>query len=248
MKNYIKKSTENDLDYLNNIVYSDAYQTGFCQADFGKGQSFVIQRLAGDLHERTLLVCESIGPIMATLEGISNHVGNKVANLDRQSKRLWITKDKNCWEGRWVDYCIAPDDNQRYQGQRYDLMIFLNAEDLNPQSMCFLQTWNTCIAKLRNPTPRNLIFYNESILEERMKTKTSWLVKYFAPWLQSNHPNPAELGEIRHFVFDRDLGEEVEVPSADPVKVKIGDGEHEVLPQSRTFFASISNEYTQPSA
>jgi hypothetical protein len=32
----------------------------------------------------------------------------------------------------------------------------------------------------------------------------TWVIRYWAPWLDPKHPNPAKSGEVRHFIMDRD--------------------------------------------
>jgi hypothetical protein len=56
-----------------------------------------------------------------------------------------------------------------------------------------------------------------------------WVVRWFAPWLDETHPNPAKPGELRWYATVG--GEEKEVPDGTPFE---DDGEM-VYPQSRTF-------------
>ena len=80
-----------------------------------------------------------------------------------------------------------------------------------------------------------------------------WVIRYFAPWLDDEHPNPAEPGELRWFTTV--AGKDLEVPDNRPFVLRKVDGkdvpdydfdpattdEIEVLyPRSRTFiFASV---------
>ena len=60
-----------------------------------------------------------------------------------------------------------------------------------------------------------------------------WVIRFFAPWLDPEHPNPAKPGELRFFVTDAD-GKDLEVASSAPVKV----GGRWRNPMSRTFIPS----------
>lgn len=67
-----------------------------------------------------------------------------------------------------------------------------------------------------------------------------WVIRYWAPWLDPHHPNPAKPGELRWFIVD-EAGKDREVPGpahgpgrAPAVKV----GEKWVRPRSRTFIPS----------
>lgn len=60
-----------------------------------------------------------------------------------------------------------------------------------------------------------------------------WVKRFWAPWLDPAHHNPAEPGELRWFVTNED-GEDQEVPGPDPVAV----GGEIMHPKSRTFIPS----------
>ena len=60
-----------------------------------------------------------------------------------------------------------------------------------------------------------------------------WVKRYWAPWLDPQHHNPAKPGELRWYVSN-EKGEDQEVPSGDPVMV----GNELVKPKSRTFIPS----------
>jgi hypothetical protein len=57
-----------------------------------------------------------------------------------------------------------------------------------------------------------------------------WVVRFFAPWLDETHGNPAKDGELRWYAMLD--GEEKELPNGDPFE---HDGET-ITPKSRTFF------------
>lgn len=60
-----------------------------------------------------------------------------------------------------------------------------------------------------------------------------WVKRYWAPWLEPSHPNPAKPGELRWYVTN-EKGEDQEVPGPDPVMV----GGELMEPKSRTFIPS----------
>ena len=61
-----------------------------------------------------------------------------------------------------------------------------------------------------------------------------WVIKYWGPWLDREHPNPAQPGELRWYVTDGDSDREVAGP--DPVEVHGADGQTRyVKPRSRSF-------------
>lgn len=60
-----------------------------------------------------------------------------------------------------------------------------------------------------------------------------WVKRFWAPWLDKKHPNPAKPGELRWFVSNA-KGEDMEVPGPEPVEIE---GEM-MRPKSRTFIPS----------
>lgn len=60
-----------------------------------------------------------------------------------------------------------------------------------------------------------------------------WVIRYWAPWLDPQHPRPASDGELRWFVTD-EQGRDLEVPGPERVKV----GSEWMTPKSRTFIRS----------
>ena len=64
-----------------------------------------------------------------------------------------------------------------------------------------------------------------------------WVKRFWAPWLEPTHPNPAKPGELRWFVTN-EKGEDQEVDGPGMVKV----GNDMVQPKSRTFIPSSVND------
>ena len=60
-----------------------------------------------------------------------------------------------------------------------------------------------------------------------------WVKRFWAAWLDPNHPNPAKPGELRWYVTN-EKGEDTEVPDSTPVMV----GNDLMTPKSRTFIPS----------
>lgn len=60
-----------------------------------------------------------------------------------------------------------------------------------------------------------------------------WVKRFWAAWLDPNHPNPAKPGELRWYVTN-EKGEDEEVPDGAPVMV----GNDMMQPKSRTFIPS----------
>jgi hypothetical protein len=66
-----------------------------------------------------------------------------------------------------------------------------------------------------------------------------WVIRFWAPWLDPQHPNPAKSGELRWFISNED-GEDEELPNRFPVvRVDKVTGKPRLFkPKSRTFIRS----------
>jgi hypothetical protein len=119
-----------------------------------------------------------------------------------------------------------PDDWMKYQGRPHDLKGF--------DEIChFLEAqFRALIGWMRtdNPGVRQRVICAGNPPTD---ADGEWVVRFWAPWLDPMHPNPAKDGELRWFVTDAD-GKDLEVPGPDKVKVK----GRLVKPKSRTFIRS----------
>jgi hypothetical protein len=118
-----------------------------------------------------------------------------------------------------------PGDEVKYQGRPHDLLVFDEASNMRESAVRFLLGWLRTTDV--NQRCRALLTFNPPTAPEGR-----WVVRFFAPWLDRSHPNPAQPGEIRWFaVID---GVDTEVESGEPFMR----GTERVLPQSRTFIPS----------
>ena len=116
-------------------------------------------------------------------------------------------------------------DEKKYQGRPHDLLVFDEAANMREEQVRFLLGW------LRTTVPNQpcqaLMTFNPPTTAEGR-----WIIKFFAPWLDKKHPNPAKPGELRWFASID--GEDKEVESGDMFK---HNGEL-IKPLSRTFIPS----------
>lgn len=119
-----------------------------------------------------------------------------------------------------------PLDWMKYQGRAHDAKLF-------DEITHFLESqFRALIGWLRSDDPgirqRVVCAGNPPTSAEG-----EWVKRFWAPWLDPNHPRPAKDGELRWFVTD-EKGEDKEVPGPEPVMV----GQDVVKPKSRTFIRS----------
>lgn len=133
-----------------------------------------------------------------------------------------------------------PGDEKKFQGRPHDLLVFDEAVNFLEHQVRFLLTWLRT-TKAAQKCQALLTFNPPQDAEGR------WIVAFFAPWLDTNHPNPALPGELRWFgtVDGRDY--EVadgrpfvlvdDVPSYDFERADHA-AEDVITPLSRTFIPS----------
>ena len=131
-----------------------------------------------------------------------------------------------------------------HQGQPRDFYGFDELTEFTEYQFRFITGWNRTTRK--GQRCRIIATMNPPTTEEGR-----WVVRYFAPWLDDEHPNPALPGELRWFTTI--AGRDREVPDGrpfvlgddgvtldydfDPVSTPV---EYVLTPRSRTFiFASV---------
>lgn len=133
-----------------------------------------------------------------------------------------------------------PDDWNKYQGRPHDLLIFDEAANFLEGQVRALLGW------VRSVDPKQrcqalLVFNPPTSADGR------WIIEFFAPWLDTKHPNPARPGELRWFATVN--GKDFEARGPEPCIVADGrlvydfdaslyEPQDIVRPMSRTFIPS----------
>ncbi|WP_446326163.1 terminase [Burkholderia pseudomallei] len=113
-------------------------------------------------------------------------------------------------------------DLKKLQGRPHDLLVFDEAANFPAAFVQFLTTW---IRTEHQDQKCQLLLCSNPPTDP----EGDWLLEWFAPWLDPNHPNQAKPGELRWYIIVGD--EHIKVDSPAPVKR----GEETYTPQSRTF-------------
>lgn len=140
---------------------------------------------------------------------------------------FFVRGEKRRWDLPNGGFCMATSaerikDLRKYRGRARDFIGIDEASEFDETVVRMLMGW------LRTPDPnqRTQVVLTFNPPDERGE----WLIEYFAPWINPDHTNPAEDGELRWFIRKDD--KDTEVPSSEPVII---DG-ISYKPQSRTFF------------
>lgn len=154
---------------------------------------------------------------------------------ERMTKILGTRKGYNSQDGVWrlpgnrvleLGSVKEPGDWIKYQGRAHDAKLF--------DEICHFAElqFRTLIGWLRTDRPdirqRVVCAGNPPTTAEG-----EWVKRFWAAWLDPNHPNPAKPGELRWYITN-EKGEDQEVATGDQVVV----GGEIVTPKSRTFIPS----------
>ena len=137
----------------------------------------------------------------------------------------YVSGEKHYWQfgGHVVELGHIQHEKhwENYAGTPRDLMVFDEAAEFTETQVRNVTGW------ARDADGRHvltLLGFNPP-----RSAEGEWIIRYFAPWLDPDYPNPAAPGEIRYFAYLDD--EMTEVESAAPFE----HGGLSVLPISRTF-------------
>lgn len=119
-----------------------------------------------------------------------------------------------------------PGDWMKYQGRAHDMKGFDEICHFTELQFRSLIGW----MRTDNPDVRQRVVCAGNPPTD---AEGEWVVRYWAPWLDPQHPNPAKDGELRWFVTDEN-GKDLEVSGPEPVMV----GKELMQPKSRTFIRS----------
>ena len=197
--------------------WSEADIIGFGGAA-GGGKTDLACGKALTQHRRTLIMRREATQLTGIEDRFVELLGSREGYNGRGVWRL---------PGRQIEFGSAPylGDEIKHQGRPHDLVVFDEAANFLEAQVRFLLGWlRTTVVGQRCQA---LLTFNPPT-----KAEGRWVIKFFAPWLERNHPNPARPGELRWFAMID--GKETEVPNGAPFE---HNGET-IKPMSRTFIPS----------
>lgn len=196
------------------------YEGYHCEADelfyggsAGGGKSDLGIGLSLTQHRRSLVLRRTNKEASKLFERYLEIIGSRDGWNGQDS--IWRLSD-----GRVVDIggCQLEDDKQKYKGTPHDLIVFDEVSDFTESQYTFIAIWNRSADESQRC--RILAAGNPPTRPQGL-----WVIKYWAPWLDPTHPNPAKPGELRWFLG----GKEVDGPGPYEVDGKL------VRARSRTF-------------
>lgn len=135
---------------------------------------------------------------------------------------------------------------QKYQGRPHDLKMFDELANIDELVYTFLIGWTRALKDEGIKT--RVVAASNPPLDDSGR----WIIKRWRPWLDPDHPNPANPGELRWFAFldgeDTEITPDISVDGnkGKPFVYKHRFGEEEtIFPRSRTFIPATleDNKY-----
>jgi len=120
-------------------------------------------------------------------------------------------------------------DKENFKGRPHDFIGFDEVADFTESQFRFLMAWN----RTTQPGQRCRVVCAGN---PPMTPEGRWVTRYWAPWIQRDHPNRAMPGELRWFATI--AGKDTELENGDPFMLE---GE-EIFPKSRTFFPAFLSD------
>lgn len=204
----------------------------YCEADelfyggeAGGGKTDLLLGTALNAHSRSLILRRlngEVGGLIERMEAILCHS----RGLKKSPPAHWKLKNRLIKFGG----CQYADDWTKYQGDPKDFLGLDELPNFLEDQYRALIAWNRSVIK--GQRSRTIGAGNPPMTPEGM-----WVIKYWGPWLDKNHPNPAVPGELRWYTTIDD--EDVDVGGPGPViiagKPLLDKNGKAILPKSRTF-------------
>ena len=186
----------------------------------GGGKTALEIGLALNCHKRSMLVRKAFVDLDGPLHTLDNIIG--VPRSASQGNRPKY-RDENCT----IDFIGLGDGIGGRQGNPFDGMFIDEGAQFSEEEVRMFMGWLR--TDKEGQRCRVVIGSNPPL-----STVGDWLVTYFAPWLDPQHHNPAQEGELRYFLPNEDGVGDRECKADESMMLE----GVKVTPQSRTFISS----------
>lgn len=206
-------------------AYTSQADILFYGGQAGGGKSDLLMGLALTQQDKSIVFRREAVQLVGLIERMSTILKSR-DGFNGQDK-LWRLPG-----GRTLEFGSVKDpmDWMKYQGRPHDAKLFDEICHFTELQFRSLIGW----MRTDNPKVRQRVVCAGNPPTD---SEGEWVIRFWAPWLDPNHPNPAKPGELRWFVTN-EAGEDMEVPNNRPVQIK----NRWVTPKSRTFIPSSVND------
>jgi len=216
---------------------STADVTGYGGAA-GGGKSDLLAGLALTRHRRSLILRRE----KAQTEGIVQRIAEILGTTAGYAAHRAAWKVPAPGGPRLIEFggLDRPGDHHKWQGRAHDLIAYDEATELREAQVRFTMGW----ARTSDPGQRARVVMT---FNPPTSAEGRWVLDFFAPWLDPNHPDPAAPGELRW--FSTIGGRERALARPDPFVLFRGEplydfdpaefgADKRITPRSRTFVPS----------
>lgn len=205
------------LDGPQTLALASAADVLFYGGAAGGGKTDLLIGAAHTKHWRSIIFRREFPQLRSIVDRMQSVLGDK--GRFHKTSLIWSLQD-----GRMIELGAVQHsgDERKYQGRAHDLKAFDELAHFTEAQFRMLCGW----LRSTDPSQRCRVLAAGNPPTE---AEGEWVIRYFAPWLDVAHPNPAKPGELRWFtVLDN---REVELENGAPFLHK---GER-ISPKSRTF-------------
>jgi hypothetical protein len=210
----------------------------------GGGKSYLVTGLAATRHRRSSITRPQKNQCQKFVDELAKMLGTREGFSSQTSSFSFVAEG----EPRFIKFfgLDNPGDEEKQQGDDYDLKAYDEVTQMREKDIRYTLTWNR--TDIEGQRVQAILTFNPPTTVEGR-----WVVKFFAPWLDPQHPNPAKDGELRWFATVGD-NQDYEVASSQPFIIRYIDGvptpwysfrasdhrpEEIIKPKSRTFIRAL---------
>lgn len=193
----------------------------------GGGKTDLELGLALTAHKRSLILRRTNKEVQGLAERLSGILGTRDGYNSQTG--MWRRPDGRTLE---LGGCQLEEDKQKYKGNPHDLICWDEVSDFMESQYLFVNGWNRSTEK--NQRCRVVCAGNPPTRPEGL-----WVLRRWAAWLDPQHPNPAEPGELRWYTTDAN-GDDLEVDGRGPHLLPGMD--EPVYARSRTFIPATLDD------
>lgn len=153
----------------------------------GGGKSFLIVGAALTRHKNSIIFRREFPQIRGLEDAAETILGTRAGY--NASLHIWRVPGP---EGRTLEFGSVPFEanKKRYQGRAHDLKCFDEITQFTYSQYKYLTLW----LRSSDPTQRCRIIATGNPPDS---PEGLWVIEYWGPWLDKNHPDPAAPGELR---------------------------------------------------
>lgn len=169
----------------------------FYGGEAGGGKTDLLLGTSLSSHRRSLLLRRLNGEVAGLYERLEQILGHK-KGFSASPSPIWRFPGRQIRFGG-VQYL---DDRKKHQGTPNDLIGFDEIANFLELQYRFIIAWN----RSTFPGQRSRVIVTGN---PPTNAEGQWVIGYWGPWLDKNHPNPAVDGELRWFTTVDDKDQEI---------------------------------------